>query len=218
MRSQIERVALRDLVHRKLLMLILHGEFPPGSRVKDTELSQMLQVSRTPVREALVSLVKEGFLENLVGRGFVVRPLTAREVEEIYPIIWSLESLALRSSAPLSADALNSMETITVRMETTKPDFIRLIEFDKEWHQTLLSGCSNQRLMNMINDLKAIVFRYEYAFMQERQWVETSIREHRQIAGILTERGADAAEPVLKEHWAFSMQALLQKLNQTNDD
>jgi len=186
--------------------------------VKDTELSQMLQVSRTPVREALVRLVKEGFLENLVGRGFVVRPLTAREVEEIYPIIWSLESLALKSSSPLSPGAVNALESISTRMETTKPDFIRLIEFDKEWHQTLLSGCLNQRLKNMITDLKAIVFRYEYAFMQEREWVETSIEEHRQIAGVLTEKGTEAAEPVLKEHWEFSMQSLLKKLNQTNGD
>jgi DNA-binding GntR family transcriptional regulator len=214
MQNKIERVALRDLVHRNVLESILQGQLPPGSRVKDTDLSEDLQVSRTPVREALLRLVKEGFLENLVGRGFIVRPLTSQEVRDIYPIIWTLETLALRTSAPLPHKSVESFEKISVEMEGPQSDFIRLIELDKEWHKTLLLGCSNQRLLDMIRDLKAIVFRYEYAFMQNRELVEISIREHREISKTLFAQGCEAVVPLLVRHWETSMHALLEKVSQ----
>ncbi|MGD2092570.1 MAG: GntR family transcriptional regulator [Candidatus Aminicenantes bacterium] len=218
MQNKIERVALRDLVHRNVLERILQGHLPPGSRVKDTDLSEELHVSRTPVREALLRLVKEGFLENLVGRGFMVRPLTSREVREIYPIIWTLETLALKTSEPLLHKSLQSFEKISAEMEALQSDFIRLIELDKEWHNTLLSRCSNQRLLDMIRDLKAIAFRYEYAFMQNRELVETSIREHREISKTLFDHGHEAAVPLLVNHWESSMHALLKKLTTSVGD
>jgi DNA-binding GntR family transcriptional regulator len=212
MQNKIERVALRDLVHRNVLERILQGHLQPGSRVKDTDLSEELQVSRTPVREALLRLVKEGFLENLVGRGFIVRPLTSQEVRDIYPIIWTLETLALKASGPLPRESLQSFEKISAEMGAPQSDFIRLIELDKKWHKTLLSGCSNQRLLDMIWDLKAIAFRYEYAFMQNRELVEVSIREHREISKTLFANGHEAAVPLLVKHWESSMHALLGKL------
>jgi DNA-binding GntR family transcriptional regulator len=212
MKNEIERVALRDLVHRNVLERILQGELSPGSRVKDTDLSGKLRVSRTPVREALVRLVKEGFLENLVGRGFIVRPLTGREVREIYPIIWTLETLALKTSEALVPGLRQTFAAISAQMVDPGQDFIRLIELDKEWHSTLLSGCKNQRLLDIIWDLKALAFRYEYAFMQNRVLVNSSIAEHREIADTLFERGIEAVIPLLETHWKASMQALLEKL------
>ncbi len=214
MQKEIKRVALRDLIHRNLLERILHGHFSPGSRIKDTELSEELNVSRTPVREALVRLVKEGFLENQVGKGFLVRPLTGQEVREIYPIIGALESLALKASVPLVKESFNRFEAITTEMGQPHDDFIRLIELDVEWHNVLLSGCKNRRLLDMIADLKSISFRYEYAYMQNLELVESSIKEHREIAAAFYNKGPDTAVPLLESHWKFSMNALLEKLNE----
>jgi DNA-binding GntR family transcriptional regulator len=212
MQEKIERFALRDIVHRKLLERIVRGQLPPGSRVKDTGLSAELQVSRTPVREALLRLVKEGFLENLVGRGFMVRPLTGREVEEIYPIIWRLETLALKKIKKLSAQRISQLKTINREMSQLQSDFISLIELDQQWHNVLLSGCTNQRLMSMIEDLKSIAFRYEYAFMQDMDLVKTSMEEHNAVLVAITQKGINAAEPLLEAHWEFTMKTLLKKL------
>ncbi|MCP5107685.1 MAG: GntR family transcriptional regulator [bacterium] len=213
MQKRIEREPLRDLIHRKLLERILHGDFVPGSRIKDTELSEEMAVSRTPVREALVRLVKEGFLENQVGKGFLVRPLTGREVRDIYPIIGALEALALKTCGKLSEDAVDRFAAIDDEMTKPHPDFIRLIELDIQWHQTLLAECTNQRLTDMIADLKRIAFRYEYAFMQNLELVETSIKEHKEVAAAFFEKGPGTAVPLLEKHWESSMNALLEKLN-----
>jgi DNA-binding GntR family transcriptional regulator len=212
MQEEIERVPLRDLIHKNLLERILQGQFPPGSRIKDTELSDELSVSRTPVREALVRLVKEGFLENQVGRGFLVRPLTGQEVRDIYPIIAALEVLAMKDCEPPGKRALSRFDKISAEMGKPHDDFIRLIELDVEWHRILLAGCKNQRLLGMIDDLKSIAFRYEYAFMQELELVEKSIREHGEIITTFIEIGPAAAVPFLEKHWESSMNALLARL------
>ncbi|MCP4219214.1 MAG: GntR family transcriptional regulator [bacterium] len=213
MKNEIKRVALRDLIHKNLLDRLLHGKFSPGSRIKDTELSRELNVSRTPVREALVRLVNEGFLENQVGKGFVVRPLTGGEVREIYPIIGALEVLALRSAKPPTEKSLKRMDTIGNDMNKPSTDFIRLIELDVRWHKELLSGCKNKRLLAMITDLKSIAFRYEYAFMQDTMLVESSVREHKGIEGTFVGEGFEAVVPLVKKHWEFSMNSLLEKIN-----
>jgi DNA-binding GntR family transcriptional regulator len=213
MQEKIERFALRDVVHRKLLERIVRGHLPPGSRVKDTGLSAELHVSRTPVREALLRLVKEGFLENLVGRGFMVRPLTRQEVADIYPIIWRLETLALKKINSLKADKIKQLNAINGEMIKPQQDFISLIELDQQWHKILLSSCTNHRLLSMIEDLKRIAFRYEYAFMQDMELVKASMEEHKNLLNTITKNGVESAEPLLEAHWEFTMKALLDKLH-----
>ena len=81
-----------------------------------------------------------------------------------------------------------------------------------EWHRVLLACCKNQRLLDMIDDLKGIAFRYEYAFMQELELVATSIHEHGEIVSMYFEKGPAAAVPFLEKHWESSMKALLARL------
>jgi DNA-binding GntR family transcriptional regulator len=213
MKGKIHRYPLRELIHRDLVEQIRRGDFSPGSRLKDTELAATMEVSRTPVREALLRLVKEGFLENQVGKGFVVKSLTEKEVSEIYPIIKTLESLALKSSGMITKESLSSFEKINSEMQDPQTDFIRLIELDMEWHNTLLMVCKNDRLLNMITDLKGLVFRYECAFMQDRKLVQHSLKEHRRIVDTIFKEGPGMAAMILEEHWDSSKNALLKRLN-----
>src|ERR1700690_1934348 len=79
------------------LQELLIGAMIPVGRINESQLAKRLHVSRTPLREALVSLEREGFVMS-GGRGFAVPPLREREARAIYPILGALEGLALRSS------------------------------------------------------------------------------------------------------------------------
>jgi DNA-binding GntR family transcriptional regulator len=94
----IPRVPLRDEVYRQILDRIHRGELPPGTRVRDADLTAQLGVSRTPIREALLRLVRDGVLDTAMGRGFRVRPIDAAELREVGDILGALEALALRLS------------------------------------------------------------------------------------------------------------------------
>ena len=83
----IARAPLSDEVYRQVLQRIHSGDLAPGSRVRDTDLAATLGVSRTPVREALHRLTRDGALESTVGRGFRVRRLDPAEFRETGTIL-----------------------------------------------------------------------------------------------------------------------------------
>lgn len=205
----ITRVPLREQVHHAIIGRILREELAPGSRLSDSVLAGELGVSRTPIREALLRLEREGFLEVDVGRGFFIKPLSAREMREVYPILWTLEVLALRTSPPPSRARLAELDRINDELARAAADPERRIDLDIEWHRTLLQECGNQRLLEMIASLKAVVRRYEYAYMQNAAHVPVSTGQHEQIARAVAAGDLETAVPLLVENWRFGMEELL---------
>jgi DNA-binding GntR family transcriptional regulator len=205
----IVRVPLREQVHRAIVGRILRDDLSPGARISDSVLAQELGVSRTPVREALLRLEREGFLEVDVGRGFFVKELSAREVREVYPILWTLEVQALRASPPFSHDRLAELEQINARLGEAGDDPEARIELDLAWHRTLLQDCGNRRLVELIASLKALIWRYEYAYMQNDRRIPVSTRTHEEIAHALAQGQVDAAAELLETNWRFTMDELL---------
>lgn len=208
----ITRVPLREQVHHAIVGRILREELAPGSRISDSALAGELGVSRTPVREALLRLEGEGFLEVDVGRGFFVKPLSAREVREAYPILWTLEVLALRTSPPPSRERVADLARLNAELAEAADDPERRIELDIEWHRTLLAECGNDRLMEMIAEIKAVIRRYEYAYMQNSEHVPVSTSTHERIARAVEAGDVEEAVPLLESNWRFSMEELLEWL------
>jgi DNA-binding GntR family transcriptional regulator len=208
-RMSITRVPLREQVHTAVVERILRGDLPPGARLRDTVLAAELGVSRTPVREALVRLEREGFLAADVGRGFSVRPLQAREVQETYPIVWTLETLAVRLGPPLTEEAVAELAAINASIVEAGTDPERRIELDMRWHRTLVAGCGNGELLKLIDGVKAIIWRYEYAYMQHGERVPESARAHDLIARAAARGERDAAAALLEAHWKTGIDVLV---------
>jgi len=205
----ITRVPLREQVHRAIVGKILRDELASGLRLSDSVLAQELGVSRTPVREALLRLAGEGFLEVDPGRGFFVKALSAGEVREVYPIVWTLEALALRSSPPPSRASLAELDWINAELAEAGDDPERRIDLDLTWHRTLLEGCGNQQLLALIASLKTVIRRYEYAYMQNAGLIPVSARSHDEIARAVERGNVNAAAPLLEDHWRSSLAELL---------
>lgn len=207
------RKPLRDQIYQLVLDRLLRGELPPGSRVVESELASELGVSRTPLREALFRLEQEGFLQADLARGFTVVALTAREVREIYPIIWTLECLALSSLGLAERVPLQELEQINVDLAQRQEDPADKLTLDSRWHEVLLQNCPNRRLLQMITSLKQVAYRYERAYMREAALVETSVEQHRLISDALKQRDLAQAATLLEQNWRFGMNALLQHLD-----
>lgn len=214
---RITRRLLREDVYRDVFERIVHGGLPPGARVRDTEIAELLGVSRTPVREALVRLTEDGFLNADAGRGFRVRVLSADEVLDTYPILWTLESLGLRSSAPFTAGHLDRLHALNARLAAAGGDIPRRIALDEEWHQALLSGCGNRELPRVIDAMKRRMRVYEHHYWQDSD-VEVSIGEHERIAGALAAGDMEAAIAALEDNFRGTMERLARRLRDADDD
>lgn len=208
---RIARRLLREDVYREVFELILHGGLGPGTRVRDSAIAEQLGVSRTPVREALVRLTEDGFLNADAGRGFRVRVLGADEVLDTYPIVWTLEGLGLRSAAPLTAGQLDGLHALNARLAAAGDDIPRRISLDEEWHRALLAGCGNRELLRLIGAMKRRMRVYEHHYWQDGA-VEVSVAEHERIAGALAAGDMDAAVAGLEDNFRGTMERLARRL------
>ena len=114
---------LADEVAKVVRTMILDGRLPAGDRINEVHLSAQLGVSRTPLREALSRLVNEGALRDEPRRGVFVKPLTAEEVQAIYPIRAILDPAALRLAGIPTADKIAALGELNSRLASaTDPD------------------------------------------------------------------------------------------------
>jgi DNA-binding GntR family transcriptional regulator len=207
------RVPLRADLRLKVLERILNGKLSPGSRVNESRLAKELNVSRTPLREALFQLEREGFVRSDRDRGFSVEPMSGREIREFYPILWTLECLALRLCGPRATLAVPSLTRLNNELRTTRNPKRALI-LDNTWHETLLASCPNRRLQDYIKGLRLGIRRYELVYMREVPLINVSVHQHQEIIKAVKDGDTGLALEKLEENWRFSMEELLVRLGE----
>ena len=207
------RVPLRADLRLKVLERILNGKLSPGSRVNESRLAKELNVSRTPLREALFQLEREGFLRSDRDRGFSVEPMSGREIRELYPILWTLECLALRLCGPRATLAVPSLTRLNNELRTTRNPKRALI-LDNSWHETLLASCPNRRLQDDIQGLRLGIRRYELVYMREVPLINVSVHQHQEIIKAVKDGDTGLALEKLEENWRFSMEELLVRVGE----
>ena len=133
--------------------MILHGELPPGERVREVELAAKLGVSRTPVREALPILAQEGVLTQLDTRGFVVRAFTAQEIMDAIDVRGALEGLAARMLAEQGPsrrlihslhECLREGDEIFTKGHLVMADEARYGDMNKQFHSLIVQGSGSK--------------------------------------------------------------------------
>jgi DNA-binding GntR family transcriptional regulator len=192
------RVPLRTQV-RDAILRQLEVDGAGGSRVRDTDLATRLGVSRTPVREALLELVKSGVLASDHGRGFRVAPLDPVEIRELGQMLGALEATALRLSAPPSARRLADLERMLAEIDAARGDVVLVLDRNEAWHRALLEGCPNARLRAQLAELRAATRRYVLAFLRGAGRVGLATGGHRRVLAALRDGAQAAAAAALEE-------------------
>lgn len=204
---------IRDRLRSALLDRIVNGELKGGDKLNELRLSGELKVSRTPLREALLHLEREGFVRSDVRRGFTVGELSTREVRETYPLIAQLEILAVRNSAPMLPVLIPKLVAINADFARAKTAQ-RARDLDTLWHDTLMSESKNARLRTMVTTLRLSIERYERLYMADIGLVALSVAQHSDIIKHLKRADLEAALKALEHNYMFGMQALLRKMGE----
>jgi DNA-binding GntR family transcriptional regulator len=205
----LTRVPLRDQVYLNLLQQVQRGTLPPGTRIRDSDIARQLGVSRTPVREAMIRLAREGTLQADVGRGFRVQALGTEELKEVGVILAVLEPLALGLVPDFSPDRLDGLAAVARRLEQTRGDIDACIELDDEWHRLLLADCPNRRLLGLIETLRQTPRRYLRHYLQQAGRVSLSTVHHVRIADALRRSDRAAARALLERRWTKGLEEIV---------
>lgn len=200
MTVRLQRTILREDVRQWVLDAICRGSLAPGAPLGEVELSQQIGISRTPLREALVALERDGFVVSRPGRGFAVAPLVRSEMDELYPLLGNLEAFALRASPCPSRRELDQLQKLNSKLGSSG-SLARSLALDEEWHRRLLAGCKNQKVLALLERLKEQYRRLEYAFTRIVDNVEASRREHAEVLDLLGAGELGRAAALLESHW-----------------
>lgn len=215
-RAMIERRTLRHDLLAALRDQVLDGRLAPSAAISEPALAREFGVSRSPLREALFALEGRGLLESAAGRGFAVRALDARDAEDAYTVLATLDGLALRLAGVPAREDLEALARINDRIRSSPRHARRLFDLDRDWHALLVARCPNERLLGMIDDLRTAVRRYDLAYWREAGDVLVSHAEHRAIVRTLRAGGAanlERAERLLVAHWLRGIDPVVRWLN-----
>ncbi len=222
--ARVNRQTLRDQVVDLLREAILTGAYRPGQRLSEPEVAKQLDVSLTPVREALGSLAATGLVVRNGRQGTHVRVLGVGDTRNLFAVRESLECLAVRQAAGnLTRDDFARFETILERQAESN-DMVstakaratrRLAELNDDFHGLILRRSGNEWLETMlasIGDLLvfARVQLRESAPMERRV---QSLDEHRRIVEALRNGDADRAAQVMSEHLRHLEQHVIARMN-----
>ena len=190
-------------LYRSILNRILTGELAPGQRLVEEELARTHAVSRTPVREILFALQKDGLVERVKNKGARVVAFTADDVEELFDIRKALEVscipnavITVKLKDLLELDrrlkALASLKGAQLRKEQC--------DIDLQLHKLIVHNAGNRRLISLMGSLSTLVNALQLASYRLVERADQSVAEHHAIVRAMLQRDAELTQKLLAAH------------------
>lgn len=210
--------SLPSLVLKQLEKMILAGQLAPGSKLGETQLAELLGVSRGPVREAFRGLEEKGLIRVVKNRGVFVRTITISEADEIYEVRVVLEELIVkklaataRETKPSWLESLGDLLTGARKM-ASNGDFANCHARNIEFHERLAALTGNATLLDnyrrLVNELS--LFRHQaHAKVRDASSLKASVRDHHAVLAAIAEGDGLLACRLMREHLEASRKRLL---------
>jgi DNA-binding GntR family transcriptional regulator len=220
-----ERKSLGEHVFESLKHSIVMGKISSGEWLVESHIAETLGISRTPVREAIHKLEREGLIERQPRGGFTVLGLTRNDIEETFGIRSVLEGYAARLAAVKHNK--EELEALEKKIEEFQNALDRkrmnlLPAINTEFHDLLYSLSKSSKLISIINGLRDQIYRFRKMNLKEEKFAATSNQDHIQMLQSIRKRNAEGAERLAREHILRGREIVLkefdrQRPNQTKE-
>ncbi|MGC5077941.1 GntR family transcriptional regulator [Agrococcus sp. DT81.2] len=214
--GELERRGLRDRVYDLILAMLLEGDVEPGSRLSIDTLAKHLDVSPTPVREAMVQLERTGLVTREALKGYrVAPPLGPAQLTELFDARLMLEVEATRLAAPRAGEVLAELrrahrlhqecaDRVVEAMERGGEVPVRItqdyFDADSAFHRTIFAAAGNRYLIAMQEDLGAMTHRLRQAVLRGTSDVREAHLEHARVLDALEMGDPAAATAAMRAH------------------
>jgi DNA-binding GntR family transcriptional regulator len=202
---RLDSIPLSDHVYRALRDAILEGVYEPHDHLVQIQLAKELDVSRTPVRDALQRLSQEGIIRSVGARGYVVSSLTPRDILDVYDVRLALEVeaaiIAVETNLVTDHD-LAEMKRLTDLMAQNETQTTSYYDLNRDFHMVLTRICPNRMIHKILDDIWALpvsmrIFRHEIESVID---VKAMLSEHYGIIEAVTKKDSDLLRQRLREH------------------
>lgn len=194
---------LAERIHDALKQEIFHFRLLPGDRFTETEVAQRMGVSRTPVREALFRLQREGYVEVMYRSGWRVRPFNFEYFEDLYDVRTILETAAVRRLCDMDQEPdglalLKATWLVPAAERLSDPE--RLSKLDEQFHLQLVQSAGSEEMARIhasISERIRIIRRLDFT---KPPRIDATYAEHGKILASILQKRADQAQIMLKAH------------------
>lgn len=194
---------LRELVFESLREAIISGRLPSGERVMEIQMAEEMGVSRTPVREAIRKLELEGLVVMFPRKGAYVAGISLKDIADVFEIRGALEGLAAELAAErITDEELEDLERYLVKIseESENGDLNKVVETDTDFHSLIYRASRNQRLSQIINNLREQIQRFRTTSLSYPGRMKVAVEEHRKIVEAISGRDGELARKLAQEH------------------
>lgn len=194
---------LREMVYEELKMQILTGAIVPGTRMMEVELAQEMGVSRTPIREAIRKLEKEGLVTIEPRRGAYASQISTSDMVEILEVRQNMEGLAAFFAASrMQPEKMEELKNASSKYNeaVASGDIESMIKYDTKFHRVIVESCNNKILLQMIEQLQELVLRFRYIYYDNFKRAENMPEEHAVIMNAIANKDAEAARQAADIH------------------
>lgn len=211
----IPRAALHEQVASRLRQMLVENRIVPGAKLNERELSEVLKVSRTPLREAIKMLAAEGLVELLPNRGAIAVELSETDVLNTFEVMAGLEAqsgeLAAQRITEAELDEIKAMhyEMLAAWTRRDLPSYYRL---NAAIHRAINSAAKNPVLTATYNQVNARLQALRFRSNQDGEKWNAAVKEHEAMIDALTRRDAPAMRAVLLAHLQNKRDVVMEQL------
>lgn len=207
--------SMGDLAYDYLRHAIIKGDIPPGQRLIEVQLSEQMNVSRIPIREAVKKLEQEGLVERSDKRGFKVKNITREEIEETIGIRALLESYAAYLATEHLTDSvvqklLNSIKSSKKALE--KKQFDKVMQLNTQFHEIIYRAAGSTKLYELINDFRDAISRYRRPLLENPDYVGVSLKDHEEMVAAMVKKKKDRVEKLVRKHIMRGIDIILKEM------
>ena len=194
---------LREIVYEQLKRQILTGEITPGTRMMEVELADEMGVSRTPVREAIRKLEKEGLVTIEPRRGAYASDISVKDMVDTMEVREHLESLAASLAAQTMSDEQRA-ELEHIANEYTKAihdnNMEEMIHYDELFHKGIVNASGNKTLIQISESVQELALRFRYLYYDDLSRYGSMPMEHKEILEAIENNDPETAKEYAKNH------------------
>ncbi len=211
----IPRAALHEQVAHRLRQMLVENRIAPGAKLNERELSEVLNVSRTPLREAIKMLAAEGLVELLTNRGAIAVELTETDVMNTFEVMAGLEA----QSGELAAQRITDAELVEIKAmhfemlaAYTRRDLPTYYRLNSAIHSAINAAAKNPVLTVTYQQVNARLQALRFRSNQDGEKWKAAVKEHEQMISALEARDAAAMRKVLLDHLVHKRDVVVEQL------
>jgi DNA-binding GntR family transcriptional regulator len=213
MEASIKFKSLSDQLYDYLSTSIIEGRLKPGEKLIENDLYTRFGISRSPIRECFRILESEGLIVINPRKGTFVRELTPKDIEDVFPVRASLESLAARLAVPnIGVKELEMFDKLIMQMEASlkNNDIRSFLNLNFMFHSIFIKASNNQVLENTLRNLgKGLWLRIAFLYYQSSSGLDYSNKMHKEIVKGFRQKDSSFVQKLMEEHIEHAKQQLL---------